>query len=130
MSGAALCPAFLPVLLTFASAGAAASVPPAVSRSTAARYELAAEPADIPEIKRRIELDQEEVRKARAAYKRAERGDSPKAKARARDAWLAAKEALKADRRLLRRAIEAHEAEASEAAGLRRELRKTRSLKP
>ena len=117
-------------LLALAAAlaqAAPAAAPREVLRSTAP---LSALPADIPALKRRIEEDQGDVQKLRAAVKKAQRGKNEAAKTSAREAWLAAKARLKADRALLRGAIEASEAERRDDAKLRDELRKSKKLKP
>lgn len=93
-----------------------AAAPREVIRSTAP---TAAQPSDIPALKRRIEDDQREVRRTRAAVKKALKGKNEPAKVLARQKWLAAKERLKADRALLRRVIETREAEHREDAKAR-----------
>lgn len=100
------------------------SVPAAVHRSTAP---LAPEPANIPELKRRIQLTQDDILKLRGSIKRAKKRKDAAGEEKARQDWLKAKEQLRADRETLRKAIvaqEALEAEKRKGKGLRPEPKK------
>ncbi|MBI4347155.1 MAG: hypothetical protein HY553_09895 [Elusimicrobia bacterium] len=108
-------------------APAPASAPREVVRSTAP---LAGLPSEIPELKRRIHEDQEAVRKARAAVKRAEKGKHESQRRAAREAWLQARERLRTDKALLRKAVDANEAELRAKARARERFRKGESFKP
>lgn len=116
------------LLLLAALAGLAGAAAPSSSSVTVREVALsttpsAALPLDIPALKRRIRQDQDEVLRARAALKKAERAKSEAARAKAREAWTLSKERLKADRKLLREAIEARE-------GAREPSRKGATKKP
>ena len=91
-----------------------------VVRSTAA---VAAQP-DIPALKRRIQTDQEDVLRARDVFKRAKKRKDAAAQGKADAAWQQAKDRLKADRALLRQAIEAREAGRAEKPQTRGDQRK------
>ncbi|MCX5789279.1 MAG: hypothetical protein NTX64_12350 [Elusimicrobia bacterium] len=115
MTGAVLA-LLLSAAAPWASPAAGAGLPPAaatppsagVAPSTAA---VVVSPADIPELRRQIEQDQKEVLRRRSALRKAERGGGEAAKAKARENWLQARDKLKSDRALLKRAIELSEAE-------------------
>ena len=103
---------FLALAAGAAAAGAVSAggkpAAPAVAASTAP---AAVSPAEIPGLKRQIELDQKEILLRRADLRRAQRGRGEAAGTKAREAWLGAREKLKADRALLKRAIELSEAD-------------------
>ena len=77
-----------------------------VSPSTAA---VSTQPVDLAAMKRLIREDRAAVQKARLAYKKAQKGKSEATRAKAREAWLLANEKLKADKKLEREAVVAHE---------------------